>query len=250
MIAWAAVATLCQVTDADQLHVDQLGAVLFDMDGTLVDSEKVWQRALTDLAASHGATISDKALNALIGTTTAESMEILYNDIGQSWQDHEAGGRWLEERVMALFAEGVRWRPGARELLLSVRAAGIKTALVTATPRHITEAMLDTIGRENFDVVVTDDDVANGKPHPEPYAHASAVLAVPPSHCVAIEDSPTGCASALAAGCAVLAVPAEVDLSHLMAVTHARSLTEVSVAFLRQLIAQRSGADVTSVPDR
>jgi HAD superfamily hydrolase (TIGR01509 family) len=222
-----------------------LGAVLFDMDGTLVDSEKVWQAALGDLAGSHGATLSPGARRALIGATTSDSMDILYADIAQPWHDHDAGGRWLEARVMTLLADGVVWRPGARDLLVAVRAAGIKTALVTATARHVTEAMLESIGRANFDLVVTDDDVVNGKPHPEPYRHAAATLGVQPANCVAIEDSPAGCASALAAGCAVLAVPAEVDLSRLTSVTHARSLTEVDVAFLRRLILQRAGGALT-----
>jgi HAD superfamily hydrolase (TIGR01509 family) len=219
------------MTDATTLQ-----AVLFDMDGTLVDSEKVWQAALGELAERHGARLSDETRRAMLGTTTPVAMKILYDEIDQPWQDHEAGGRWLEDRVMAMFAGGVMWRPGARELLLAVKAAGIKTALVTATVRHITEAMLDTLGRENFDVVITDDDVTLGKPNPEPYECAAAALGVPTDHCVAIEDSPTGCAAALAAGCAVLAVPAEVDLSHLTAVTHARSLVDIDVAFLRRLI--------------
>ncbi len=210
------------------------------MDGTLVDSEKVWQAALDELAERHGARLSDETRLAMLGTTTSDAMRILYADIEQPWQDHDEGGRWLEDRVMALFAGGVMWRPGALELLVAVKAAGIKTALVTATARHITEAMLDTMGRDNFDIVITDDDVTNGKPNPEPYECAAAALDVQTDHCVAIEDSPTGCAAALAAGCAVLAVPAEVDLSHLTAVTHARSLLDVDVAFLRRLIRETS----------
>jgi HAD superfamily hydrolase (TIGR01509 family) len=214
----------------------KLEAVLFDMDGTLVDSEKVWQAALQDLAARHGARLSDRGRAALIGATTAESMSILFEDIGQPGADHDSGGHWLEARVMELFAGGLIWRPGARELLLAIRAAGIKTALVTATARHITEAMLDTLGRDNFDVTVTDDDVTHGKPHPEPYRFAARYLGVEPANCVAIEDSPTGITSALGAGCVVLAVPAEVDLSHLTAVTHSRSLVDVDLEMLRGLI--------------
>ncbi len=206
------------------------------MDGTLVDSEKVWQAGLEDLAEHHGVTLSVAARTAMLGTRTDDAMEIFYADIDQTWQDHAAGGRWLEARVMTLFGGGIAWRPGAQELLAAVRAAGIRTALVTATARHITEVMLDAMGREYFDVVITDDDVVNGKPNPDPYQTAAAALGVPTGLCVAIEDSPTGCASALAAGCAVIAVPAEVDLSHLDAVTHVRSLTDVDVPFLQKLI--------------
>jgi beta-phosphoglucomutase-like phosphatase (HAD superfamily) len=89
-------------------------AVLFDMDGTLVDSEKTWQIALSDLAADHGGTLSDGARRALLGATTEDSMKIVYADLQQPWRDHEAGGRWLEARVMELFRLGLDWRPGAR----------------------------------------------------------------------------------------------------------------------------------------
>jgi HAD superfamily hydrolase (TIGR01509 family) len=217
--------------------VTALAAVLFDMDGTLVDSEKTWQAALADLARHHGTALSAETLRAMLGATTADAMTIFYAAIDQPESDHVAGGDWLEARVKALFAGGLAWQPGARELLAGVRAAGLKTALVTATARHITEVMLDTIGRANFDVVITDDDVVNGKPHPDPYEAAARALGVTTAECVAIEDSPAGCASAVAAGCAVLAVPAEVDLSHLTAVTHAWSLTGVDVAFLRRMVA-------------
>jgi HAD superfamily hydrolase (TIGR01509 family) len=218
---------------------NQLQAVLFDMDGTLVDSEKVWQGALVDLATVHGAVLTPGGRRAMLGTRTDEAMKIFYADIDQPWHDHDAGGRWVEERVMTLFGGGVPWRPGARELLAAVRAAGIKTALVTATARHITEVMLDTMGREYFDVVITDDDVVNGKPNPDPYQAAALALGVLTANCVAIEDSPTGCASALAAGCTVLAVPAEIDLSYLTTVTHMPSLAVIDVAFLRAMLAHR-----------
>ena len=219
----------------------RLEAVLFDMDGTLVDSEKVWQGALADLADHYGGVLSPAARHALIGATTGESMEIFFRALGQPDQDHDAAGAWLEARVMAIGSAGVVWRPGARELLLAARAAGVKTALATATGRPITEAMLDTIGRGNFDVTITDDDVANGKPHPDPYRTAAAKLGVETGNCVAIEDSPTGAASAVAAGCSVLAVPSEVDLSDLAGVTIARSLEDVDLAFLESLVVGRAG---------
>src|SRR6185503_17658467 len=106
-------------------------------------------------------------------------------------------------------------RDRARELLAEVRAAGIPTALVTSTGRSLVEVALGTLGRENFDVVVSADDVTAVKPDPTPYVTAADALGVDARHCVAIEDSPSGVASALAAGCTVLAVPHDVDLSHL-----------------------------------
>lgn len=214
-----------------------LAAVLFDMDGTLVDSEKVWQVALDELAAELGGQLSRAARVSMIGSTTPEAIAILHRDLGVSGRSVADDGEWLESRMVTLVRDGLMFRPGAYELLTSVRAAGVKTALVTATVRRIVEVMLDTIGRDNFDVVVTHDDVANGKPHPEPYATAAAALGVDPRDCVAIEDSVTGSTSALAAGCVVVAVPSEVDLSHVKGVTHVESLVSVDVAMLRQLVA-------------
>lgn len=218
------------------MRTGALAAVLFDMDGTLVDSEKVWQVALDELAAELGGRLSLAARLSMIGTTTPESIAILHRDLGVTGRSTHADGEALESRMMALTRSGLMFRPGALELLTAVRAAGLKTALVTATVRRIVEVMLDTIGRDNFDVVVTHDDVANGKPHPEPYASAAAALGVDPRDCVAIEDSLTGSASALAAGCAVVAVPSEIDLSGLRGVTHVDSLVSVGLAALRGLI--------------
>ncbi len=219
----------------------RLAAVLFDMDGTLVDSEKVWQAALTDLAARYGATLSPEGERAVLGATTREAMEILFTDIGRPGEDQRAAGEWLEARVKALFAQEVAWQPGARELVSAVRAAGLKTALVTATGRPITEVMLDTMGRHNFDVTITNDDVSRGKPNPEPYRLAAAKLGVAIGDCVAVEDSPVGIASAVGAGCAVLAVPSEISLStqdtRSGAATIVPSLIGVDLEFLRGLVA-------------
>ncbi|ROP34269.1 HAD superfamily hydrolase (TIGR01509 family) [Couchioplanes caeruleus] len=182
------------------------------MDGTLVDSEKVWDVALHELAAHAGGTLSEPARLAMVGGSMAVSMRILRDDLGQPHRDEAADVRWLERRVAELFAGGLVWRPGAMELLRAVRAAGLPTALVTSTGRRLVEVALDTLGRENFDAVVCGDEVTAPKPDPAPYLTAAELLGVPIAACVAIEDSPTGMASAVAAGAAVLAVPAELEL--------------------------------------
>jgi HAD superfamily hydrolase (TIGR01509 family) len=187
-------------------------AVLFDMDGTLVDSERIWDVALAELATRYGGTLSPAARLAMVGTSMAESMAILHADLGQEWRDGAAGAAWLEERVAELFIAGLEWRPGALALLRGVRTAGIPTALVTSTGRKLVEVALDTLGRDSFDAVVCGDEVDAAKPHPEPYLTAARLLDVPIERCVAIEDSPAGVASALAAGSAVLAVPSDVPL--------------------------------------
>src|SRR5690349_15744614 len=142
----------------------ELEAVLFDMDGTLVDSEKVWDVGLRELAKRYGGELSAPARTRMIGTSMAESMDILHTDIGQPWRDAHPSVSWLESRVGELFGDGLVWRPGARKLLAEVRAAGLPTALVTATRRRLVEIALRTIGEDNFDVVVCGDDVARTKP--------------------------------------------------------------------------------------
>jgi HAD superfamily hydrolase (TIGR01509 family) len=214
----------------------ELAGVLFDMDGTLVDSEKVWSVGLEELAARHGGTLSADARRAMVGTSMAESMRILHDDIGRPELDVVASVRWLEERIKELFAVGLTWRPGARELLAEVRAAGLPTALVTATRRHLVDVALLTIGADRFDAVVAGDEVDQTKPHPMPYLTAAAMIGVTAPECVAIEDSPNGVASALAAGFAVLAVPCEVALADAEGVTVVASLADVDLSYLGKLV--------------
>ncbi|MEV4708077.1 HAD family phosphatase [Actinoplanes sp. NPDC049316] len=212
--------------------------MLFDMDGTLVDSEKVWDVALHELAAHAGGKLSESARLAMIGSSMATSMRILRDDLGQPHRDEAADVAWLEHRVEELFAEGLVWRPGAMELLLAVRAAGLPTALVTSTGRRLVEVALDTLGRENFDVVVCGDEVPAPKPDPAPYRTAAELLGVPIADCVAIEDSPTGMASAIASGAAVLAVPAELELPPTDGVHLRETLVGVDPSYLGALLAR------------
>jgi HAD superfamily hydrolase (TIGR01509 family) len=214
-----------------------LTAVLFDMDGTLVDSEKVWAVGLDELAAHLGGRLSAQARRRMLGTSMVETMEILHADIGRPELDVDTSVTWLERRVSELFADGLTWRPGARELLDEVYATGVPAALVTTTRRHLVDVALVTIGAHYFSAVVAGDEVDETKPHPKPYLTAAELLGADIRGCVAIEDSPNGAASALAAGCAVLAVPCEVDLSDVDGVTLVDSLADVDLAYLRKLAA-------------
>ena len=205
------------------------------MDGTLVDSEKVWDIALYELAERAGGTLSLAARQAMVGSTMSRTMRLLRDDLGQPGRDESADVAWLTERVFELFGQGLVWRPGAFELLRAVRAAGLPTALVTSTGRRLVEVALQTLGRENFDVVVCGDEVRTPKPDPEPYLTAAALLGVPIEACVAIEDSPTGLASAVASGAVVLAVPAELELPEADGIHLRESLQGVDLDFLATL---------------
>ncbi|GDY28598.1 HAD family hydrolase [Gandjariella thermophila] len=190
-------------------------AVLWDMDGTLVDSEKVWDISLHELAEHLGGRLSRHTREAMVGSNSDRTLRLLFAEIGKPPEAEalaEAGG-WLAARTAELFRAGLPWRPGAGEALRAIRDAGLPTALVTSTVRELTELALDTIGREFFDVVVCGDEVdGNNKPHPEPYLRAARLLGVPTTDCVAVEDSPTGVSAAVAAGCTVLVVPCDVSV--------------------------------------
>jgi HAD superfamily hydrolase (TIGR01509 family) len=190
-------------------------AVLWDMDGTLVDSEKVWDISLHALAEHLGGRLSRHTREAMVGANTDRTLRLLFAEIGQAPEPQalaEAGG-WLAARTAELFRAGLPWRPGAEQALRAVRDSGLPTALVTSTVRELTELALDTIGREYFDAVVCGDEVDGlNKPHPEPYLRAARLLDATAPECVAVEDSPTGVSAAVAAGCTVLVVPCDVPV--------------------------------------
>jgi HAD superfamily hydrolase (TIGR01509 family) len=193
---------------------EQLQAVLFDMDGTLVETEEYWGEAMSTLAASLGGVFSPAGREQTVGTSMRVAMRILYDDLGLqgSEEQQRRSGAWVEDETAALMAtRGIVWRPGARELLTAVRAAGLATALVTTTPRRIATIVLDRIAAElgelPFDVTVCGDEVAARKPDPAPYRQAMAALDVEPEASLVIEDSLVGVTAGLAAGATVLGVP-------------------------------------------
>jgi HAD superfamily hydrolase (TIGR01509 family) len=214
-------------------------AVLFDMDGTLIDSEKVWDVSLADLATHLGGALTPETRAEMIGSNMDRTMVMMFSDLGLPLEPvaMDEAGRFLTKRTEELFHDGLPWRPGAAELLAAVRAAGVPTALVTSTERALTEVALDTIGRDFFDVTICGDEVdGRNKPLPEPYLKAAELLGVDPADCVAVEDSPTGSASAAAAGCTVLVVPCDVDVPIGPGMVHRESLVGVDVAALRALL--------------
>ena len=212
-------------------------AVLFDMDGTLLDSEPLWDTALRDLAERLGGVLSDWARQAMIGRNARDSMAIFYRDLGLAGQDRRGDHAWVVDRMAQLFATDLTWQPGAAELVAQVRAAGIPTALVTSTHRRLVEVALRTLlGRETFDAVVCGNEVTAPKPHPESYLTAAERLGVPIGRCVAIEDSPAGVASAQAAGAVVVGVRGEVALPVVGGVELVGSLAEVDLDWLIRLI--------------
>nr|WP_255312183.1 HAD family phosphatase [Rhodococcus rhodnii] len=186
-------------------------AVLWDMDGTLLDSERLWDVAMRELSEHLGGPMSEETREATLGASSANALAVLFDSLGPEQKPAAVADAkvWLFARVGELFGGGLDWRPGARDALATVRGLGLRTALVTNTERVLTEPALDTIGRDFFDASVCGDEVPSGKPDPDPYLRGAELLGVDPRDCLAVEDSPTGTAAAAAAGCRVLVVPSE-----------------------------------------
>ncbi|HEV7973776.1 MAG TPA: HAD family phosphatase [Amycolatopsis sp.] len=218
---------------------DGPAAVLWDMDGTLVDSEKLWDVALYETAEAMGSKLSEAQRSTLVGSNMDATATYLLEVAGREVTPHAVAeiGQSIRERTAGLFDDELPWRPGAREALTAVRDAGIPSALVTSTERSLTELALNTIGREFFTVTVCGDEVDGlNKPHPRPYLLAAELLGVDPARCVAVEDSPPGTESAAAAGCVVLVVPNDVPVEAGERRVFRSSLVGVDVAALAELV--------------
>ncbi|TMR88860.1 HAD family hydrolase [Nonomuraea basaltis] len=186
------------------------GAVLLDMDGTLVDTEGLWWQAAAAVAGSLGRLLGPADVPHVHGRTVEDVAAYLVGDgpgapAAAGRPRLPAVARRLTDDFAGRVEREVTVMPGAPELLAGLAATAIPTALVTASPRSIVELVLPRLGHP-FDLVITNEDTARGKPYPDPYLEAARRLGVSPARCVAVEDSPAGIAAARAAGCRVLVV--------------------------------------------
>ena len=216
------------------------------MDGTLVETEQYWGEAMFALAGELGGTMSAAARERTVGTSMRVAMQVLYADLGVDRGEDQlaADSHWVEERTATLMAAGgIAWRPGARELLTAVRAAGLRTALVTTTPRRLAalvlERIADDLGGDPFDVTVCGDEVPARKPDPAPYLQAMAALDVEAAAAVVIEDSLVGVTAGLASGAAVVGVPSLQPLEPQPGLLIRRSLEGLRVQDLLALTGDR-----------
>jgi HAD superfamily hydrolase (TIGR01509 family) len=224
-----------------------LQAVLFDMDGLLVDTEPLWFEVEHAIMSKLGGDWTEQDQRTLIGGSLYRSVDYLLGRASrQASRDQVAG--WLIDGMAELLAEReVEAMPGALELLAEVRAAGIPTALVTSSERVIMEAVLASLTRHDitFPVTVCGQDVRHPKPHPEPYLLAAELLGAEPRFCVALEDSPNGVAAAEAAGCVTVAVPGLAPIRARQGRLVAASLAHVDLDMLYSLVAE---AAATAAP--
>jgi HAD superfamily hydrolase (TIGR01509 family) len=209
--------------------------VLWDMDGTLVDTEPAWIAAEFALTDTYGGTWSQEHALRLVGNDLLTSAGYIREHMGVSLTPEQIVDDLLTQVVDSVRRE-VPWRPGARELLAGHVDAGIPAALVTMSYRRFAQAVIDALPEDTFSAIVVGDEVDNGKPHPEPYVAAATLLGTDPAHCLAIEDSATGATSAEAAGCTVLVVPNHVEVPPSPRRVFRSDLTGLGVADLSRIM--------------
>ncbi|MFJ7265527.1 HAD family hydrolase [Streptomyces sp. NPDC099050] len=209
-----------------------LAAVLFDMDGTLVDTEVLWWQTTVEIAADLGHVLTDADAPEVVGRAVEDTAAHLVRVAGAG--DVREVARVLTESFFGRVEEGAPMRPGAQLLLTALEAEGIPFALVSASPRVVVDSVVGgSLAHVPFALTLSADDTSLTKPHPDPYRAAAARLGTEPWSCVAVEDSPDGAASAEAAGCAVLVVPSLLEVPASPVRVFAPSLTEVTPDTLR-----------------
>lgn len=202
------------------------GAILFDMDGLLVDSEPVWGRAVQSLMATWGASWSEADMHACRGTGIPETVRRMAERAGRSF-DADVDPATLVDVFLGLVPD-IREKRGARELVMAAKGAGMRVAVASSSPTRVVRRVLEARGLTPlFDVWVTGDDVARKKPDPAIFLLAAERCEVPASRCLVLEDSMPGVLGAKRAGIPVIAVP-EVDEGSFVGVANAvvRDLVE------------------------
>ncbi|MDJ0771142.1 MAG: HAD-IA family hydrolase [Ilumatobacter sp.] len=219
-------------------------AVLWDMDGTLVDTEPYWFAAERDLVEEFGNEWPDHHAHAMVGFDLLDAAAYMQEHGGVELSRHEIVDRLLDG-VIARLHRRIPWRPGARELLAELNAEGVPCALVTMSWRRFVDPVLAALPEGSFVAAITGDEVPEGmgKPHPEPYRLGAEACGTDPFDCIAIEDSPTGLRSARRAGCHVIGVPNVKELSPGRGIAVVDTLEGVGAHDLRALVDEQLAAD-------
>jgi HAD superfamily hydrolase (TIGR01509 family) len=213
---------------------DFFDAVFFDMDGLMVDSEPEWFKSETEVTAKYGYHwTEDDQVHCLGGPLTR---------VGQYMHDKCDGAQTPEYFTQALIdTQSLRMRgntptmPGALELVRELQAHGIKTGLVSASPRNIVDAVLDNLGHDLFPFSLSSDDVEKTKPNPDCYLKAAVMTSSKIDNCLVFEDSLTGMSAATSSGAYLIAVPHLVKIEESAKVRVISSLEQMSFTTLQTL---------------
>jgi HAD superfamily hydrolase (TIGR01509 family) len=211
-------------------------ALLFDMDGLLVDTEGTWYVVESEVMAELGGPWDEQHQLALFGGPLEHSARYMLGlvdrpDVSEAW----VAEALVDGMVRQLGSGPIDWRPGARALLTAAFEAGVPCALVSSSLRRVVDAVLEVVGGHHFAATVSGDDVERTKPHPDPYLLAADLLGVPASSCVALEDSAAGASSARAAGCRTVVVPSLAPVPGRLADLQVGSLTQLDLDVLARL---------------
>lgn len=210
-------------------------ALLWDLDGTLINSEPYWMAAEAELVAEHGGTWTYDDGARLVGKALIDSATIIHEH-GVPLAPEEIV-ETLVERMVTRLEEAVPWQPGALTILTALRDAGVPNALVTMSYRVLADAVLRAAPEGLFQAVVCGDEVTHGKPDPEAYRRAAALLGVDPGAAVAVEDSPAGLTSALASGARTIGVEVVVPVEPRPGLSRVASLEQVDLALVADVAA-------------
>lgn len=207
-------------------------AVLVDMDGLLVETESLWFRAEGEVVGELGGLWGSEQSEAMIGGPIERAVAAMIEAAGGDHDATAVTAALLRQMEHLLRTEPIHWQPGARELLLALRARGVPCALVSASWRSLVDAVLAAVlhevGDDVFTTTIAGDDLPRTKPHPDPYVEAARRLGVPPPRCVVLEDSPTGAQAGLSAGALVVAVPSRTTIPPQPGLRLVGSLREVT----------------------
>lgn len=214
-------------------------AVFWDMDGTLLDTEPLWEGVLVEFAGRLGIEMTPALRDSTMGNSSVDAMTKVYDAalVPESGRDFDADEAWIVQRVLDEFASGMPWRPGAVEALDLVAAAEIPMVLVTNTLREVTDVLLETIGAGRFVTTVCGDEVEAGKPEPHIYRRAAELVGFPIGDCLAVEDSPTGAAATFAAGVRAIVVPSAIEVQPRATYTFRDSLVGLTLDDLAAALA-------------
>lgn len=207
-------------------------AVLWDMDGTIVDTEPYWIAEEHQLVGEAGGVWTEQDAHDLVGQDLLVSAGIILERTPVTGTPEQVVDR-LMGGVIQRIRRHVPWQPGAQRLLSEAMELGVPSALVTMSWTPLADVLVDRLPAGTFAAVVTGEQVTRGKPHPDAYLEAARRLGVHPQECLAVEDSPTGAAAATSAGVPTVVVPHTVPVPEMPGAVQLRTLDGLS---LRDLV--------------